>query len=620
MMEKEKIIALVQAAQRGEPDGAGDLYLAFREDIYYYLLKTVKNDVPLAEDLTQETFMEILATIGQLKDPAAFIKWSHTIAYHQYTAYQRRTHDILADEDEDGYSVFDTIEEDREEFIPGEALEREETKQELWHMVDQLPEVQAGAIIMRYLRKMSVEDIAAVQGVSEGTVKSRLNYGRKALKQVIEDYEKRTGVRLHCAGMVPMLLWLFREYRLANKIPLTKCGMEVPWSLAESTTVAGAVVAGTGAAGAAATAGTAGATATAATATAAAATTAASAATGAAAATAAGTAVAATAGTALAVKIVAAVTAVLVTAGGITAITSGSRSEDRPSDRPAAVLQDDSVPKNRGGDPTEDATSAPEATEETEATEVTEATEPSEETEAPGTEPPQETVHTHTPVTTEEPGNCFGPGYREVACADCGEVLEYTVLPETGHKDVEIGRVEPKDGTDGYIQYECVYCGHSFRDIIPAHQASCEHEWTYFSEAHDGILYDYKYCQKCGRSENLGVSGATETCEHDWYYYSTATDHKVYEERICTKCSKKEVLSVTEESATCAHNWEYLTSTTPEYIREYRECTLCYLQETISFTENPCVHQWYEYQEETPAGTFVTIRQCSVCGDKYQVG
>jgi hypothetical protein len=36
-----------------------------------------------------------------------------------------------------------------------------------------------------------------------------LNYGRKAIKASVENYEKKHNVKLHCAGVLPLLLWLF---------------------------------------------------------------------------------------------------------------------------------------------------------------------------------------------------------------------------------------------------------------------------------------------------------------------------------------------------------------------------------------------------------------------------
>lgn len=68
--------------------------------------------------------MEILKSINDLEAPAAFLSWSRQIAYHKYTAYYKKRREVLADENEDGLSVFDTVEEDSAEFIPERRLTR----------------------------------------------------------------------------------------------------------------------------------------------------------------------------------------------------------------------------------------------------------------------------------------------------------------------------------------------------------------------------------------------------------------------------------------------------------------------------------------------------------------
>lgn len=220
-MEREKLISMVRAVQNGEEDSKAALYDTFYDNLYYYIMKTVK-DPELGLDLTQETFIEIFQTINSLKEPAAFVTWSRKIAYHKCTAYFKKRRELLADEEKEGSSVFDTLVEERAEFIPDEALDKEEFKQTIHAMIQSLPEEQRVAIMLRYFDEKSVNEIAEIQGVTEGTVKSRLNYGRKTIKQAVENYEKKNGVKLHIVGVVPMLLWLFREYRIANGMPLIK--------------------------------------------------------------------------------------------------------------------------------------------------------------------------------------------------------------------------------------------------------------------------------------------------------------------------------------------------------------------------------------------------------------
>ena len=121
-MEKEKLVALVTAGQKGDAEALNSLFNAFYNDVYYFALKTVK-DQDLACDITQETFLKLINSLGELKEPAAFVTWMKQITYHECVRYFKKKKEVLADGDEDGGTVFDNVAEDRAEFIPDEALD-----------------------------------------------------------------------------------------------------------------------------------------------------------------------------------------------------------------------------------------------------------------------------------------------------------------------------------------------------------------------------------------------------------------------------------------------------------------------------------------------------------------
>lgn len=210
-MERDKLISLVTKAQQGDQDALNDLFNAFYNDVYYFALKTVKDD-QIACDVTQETFVEIINTLGKLQEPAAFVKWMKQITYHQCTRYFKKKKDVIVDEDEDGNTIFDTLQEDKAEFIPEEALDKDDFKKTIMSMIDDLSEEQRAALMMFYYDELSIKQIAEIQGTNENTVKSRLNYAKKGIKKSVEDYEKKNGVKLHCVGVLPLLLWLFKDY------------------------------------------------------------------------------------------------------------------------------------------------------------------------------------------------------------------------------------------------------------------------------------------------------------------------------------------------------------------------------------------------------------------------
>ena len=129
-MEREKLVSLVTAAQAGDASAVNDLFNAFYNDVYFFALKTC-GDEDTACEVTQETFIEIINTIGALQEPAAFVTWMKQIAYHQCARFFRKQksrdkYETLAEENEDGVSVLDFAVEDRQEFIPDEAVDQKD--------------------------------------------------------------------------------------------------------------------------------------------------------------------------------------------------------------------------------------------------------------------------------------------------------------------------------------------------------------------------------------------------------------------------------------------------------------------------------------------------------------
>ena len=88
-MEKEKLVALVTAAQSGDSDAVSELFSEFYNDLYYFALKTVKND-DTALDVTQDAFVDIINNLGTLKEPAAFVSWAKQITYHHIGGWYGR--------------------------------------------------------------------------------------------------------------------------------------------------------------------------------------------------------------------------------------------------------------------------------------------------------------------------------------------------------------------------------------------------------------------------------------------------------------------------------------------------------------------------------------------------
>lgn len=210
MKDKQKLTELVIKAQAGDQNALNDLIGACYEDLYYFAYQTVK-DPDTASDIIQDSCIKIITNLDKLQSPEAFSVWARNITYNHCAMHFRKTKEVQPLETEDGESILDSLPDESEGSLPEQVVEDKEFQKTMQDMLDSLPGEQRSAMMLYYYEKLSVKQIAEVFETSEGTIKSRLNYGRKAMKGKVEEYEKKNGVRLHSSLLPLLLLWLFQN-------------------------------------------------------------------------------------------------------------------------------------------------------------------------------------------------------------------------------------------------------------------------------------------------------------------------------------------------------------------------------------------------------------------------
>ena len=211
-MEKKERIEAVLAARAGDSQACGRLYEAFRDMVYSIALRETKSP-SLAEDIVQETFLEMMGSIHALREPEAFPAWLKAIACHQCTRYYKRKetrHELTVDTPEN-LAILNSLQENRSTHLPEEAADRKALRETMLAMLEQLPDVQSSALRMFYYDELPLKTVAQVQGVSVNTANTRLNRGRLAVKKSIDDYERKHGVRLHVLAFFPLFRWLLGD-------------------------------------------------------------------------------------------------------------------------------------------------------------------------------------------------------------------------------------------------------------------------------------------------------------------------------------------------------------------------------------------------------------------------
>lgn len=238
-MEQEKLIALVKKAQGGDSAAMEQLLIHAHTAVSYQCRKFINNPED-AEDMTQEVLLVIYQKLDTLADPAAFNGWAKRIAATRCMNAVSRTHvELQFAEDEDGNSFIDTIEELDNQKIPDAAMDDAETARMVVELIDALPDAQRICTYLYYYDELSIKEIAELTATSENTVKSRLNYARKAIKEGVLDHEKN-GVKLYGLSPLPFLLYFLRKSAEAeaNKTAAASCVSNVMAANAAAATTA----------------------------------------------------------------------------------------------------------------------------------------------------------------------------------------------------------------------------------------------------------------------------------------------------------------------------------------------------------------------------------------------
>lgn len=209
-MSNSELTLLVEKSKKGETGAMEELLRVAYTPVSYQCRKFLRTGQD-AEDMTQEILLLIYTKLDTLQEPAAFWGWLGRMTANRCKNVLSRTHtDLPILEDEDGNSVLDSIESEDRQLVPDEAFDNAETARMIEEIVDALPDVQRECVLLYYYDEMSVKEIADVAGVSENTVKSRLNYARRTIKESVLDYEKKNGIRLHSIAPLPLLLYFLR--------------------------------------------------------------------------------------------------------------------------------------------------------------------------------------------------------------------------------------------------------------------------------------------------------------------------------------------------------------------------------------------------------------------------
>jgi RNA polymerase sigma-70 factor (ECF subfamily) len=173
---------LALRCQSGEAGAFEDLVAVMERPLLYYATSLTGNQGS-GLDVLQEVWIRAIRGIGKLKNPGSLRAWLYSI-----------THGIAVDRVRKNYAreqaekiQLDQFQETEESSFASEDAE------EIHRALGEIGLKHREVLALHFLEDLSIPEIAAVVGCSEGTVKSRIHYAKLAMKEILSGRGYGTG-------------------------------------------------------------------------------------------------------------------------------------------------------------------------------------------------------------------------------------------------------------------------------------------------------------------------------------------------------------------------------------------------------------------------------------------
>ncbi|MFT4520861.1 MAG: RNA polymerase sigma-70 factor (ECF subfamily) [Halioglobus sp.] len=162
--------ALMQAYQRGDADAFECLYHRHKDGLFAFLYRSCPQ-MAVVEELAQEAWMAVVKRAPQYEAQGHFKTWLYQIGHNRLVDFWRRKD-----------NQHESLENTPEPVANNETESANESRQLLIRAIAQLPGEQRDTLLLRE-QGFSNKEIAEITGSGEETIKSRLRYARKQLRE-----------------------------------------------------------------------------------------------------------------------------------------------------------------------------------------------------------------------------------------------------------------------------------------------------------------------------------------------------------------------------------------------------------------------------------------------------
>jgi len=175
---------LALRCQTGDPDAFADLVAVMERPLLFYAMSLTGNQ-DAALDVLQDVWLKVVRGIRRLHDPGSLKPWLYAITHG--VAVDRIRRNYRRDKAEQA-QLDDAVNIDEPSFD-------EEDATRLRDALSRLGVKHREVLVLHFLQDLSIQEIADVVGCSEGTVKSRIHYAKRQLKEILKGVRYGSGIK-----------------------------------------------------------------------------------------------------------------------------------------------------------------------------------------------------------------------------------------------------------------------------------------------------------------------------------------------------------------------------------------------------------------------------------------
>lgn len=173
---------LIQQVLQGDPDAFGPLVKKYQKGVHALVWRKI-GDFHIAQEVTQDAFLNAYQKLGTLKNHNLFAGWLYVIASNLCLDWLRKNRLPMESLDVEDTNEVDKVSYSQYTVEKRESEADENRREVVKDLLKKLPESERTVMTLHYLGEMTIKTISEFLGVSQNTVKSRLSRARNRLRK-----------------------------------------------------------------------------------------------------------------------------------------------------------------------------------------------------------------------------------------------------------------------------------------------------------------------------------------------------------------------------------------------------------------------------------------------------